>query len=204
MNMELNMKENHSLDCYPGTNVLKNKLDIKDNKRLEELENALVVFKIYSLRKQGITGDFSKEHLQSIHKYLLEDLYYFAGEFRKENIAKDDFRFADARYIEQELDKIEESLKKENYLYGLDKESLSKRLAYYLAELNVIHPFREGNGRTTREYIRQLALKNGYLLDLRKVNFKEILTASIESVIDTKHLEEVIYKCLTKNIEETE
>lgn len=204
MNMELNMKENHSLDCYPGTNVLKNKLDIKDNKRLEELENALVVFKIYSLRKQGITGDFSKEHLQSIHKYLLEDLYYFAGEFRKENIAKDDFRFADARYIEQELDKIEESLKKENYLYGLDKESLSKRLAYYLAELNVIHPFREGNGRTTREYIRQLAFKNGYLLDLRKVNFKEILNASIESVIDTKHLEEVIYKCLAKKSEEKE
>lgn len=63
-------------------------------------------------------------------------------------------------------------LKNENYLKGLNKEELAKRLAYYLSELNVLHPFREGNGRTTREFIRQLALKNGYKLNLKKVSQK--------------------------------
>lgn len=82
---------------------------------------------------------------------------------------------------------------------GLDKEELSKRLAYYLAELNVLHPFREGNGRTLREFIRQLALKNGYLLNLQNVNPKEMLAACIKSVVDTSDLEVLLEKCLEKD-----
>ena len=193
------MSENISSKyCYPGTDILINKLDIKDRAKLEELENALIVFKIYELRKKKITGNFDLEHLLSIHKYLLFDLYDFAGKLRTENIAKDNFKFADTRFIEQELIKLFEELKAESYLSGLNKEELAKRLAYYLAELNVIHPFREGNGRVTRELIRQLALKNNYLLDLRKVKFEEILDVSIKSIVDAKPLEELIYKCLVK------
>ncbi len=191
-------KELSSKYCYPGTNVLKNKLDIKDRAKLEKLENALIVFKIYELRKKGITGNFDFDHLLSIHRYLLFDLYDFAGELRTENIAKDSFKFADTRFIEQELIKLFEELKNENYLSGLNKEDLAKKLSYYLAELNVLHPFREGNGRVTREFIRQLALKNNYLLDLRKVKFEEILEASIKSIVDTKPLEELLYKCLVE------
>ena len=191
-------KELSSKYCYPGTNVLKNKLDIKDRAKLEKLENALIVFKIYELRKKGITGNFDLDHLLSIHRYLLFDLYDFAGELRTENIAKDNFKFADTRFIEQELIKLFEELKNENYLSGLNKEDLAKKLSYYLAELNVLHPFREGNGRVTREFIRQLALKNNYLLDLRKVKFEEILEASIKSIVDTKPLEELLYKCLVE------
>lgn len=193
------MSENISSKyCYPGTDILINKLDIKDRAKLEELENALIVFKIYELRKKKITGNFDLKHLLSIHEYLLFDLYDFAGKLRTENIAKDNFKFADTRFIEQELIKLFEELKNESYLLGLNKEELAKRLAYYLAELNVIHPFREGNGRVTRELIRQLALKNNYLLDLRKVKFEEILDASIKSIVDAKPLEELIYKCLVK------
>ena len=62
--------------------------------------------------------------------------------------------------------------------------------------MNIAHPFREGNGRTNREFIRQLALKNGYQLDLKKAKAEEILEASIESIVDTKKLEEIIYECL--------
>ena len=193
------MSENISSKyCYPGTDILINKLDIKDRAKLEELENALIVFKIYELRKKKITGNFDLKHLLSIHEYLLFDLYDFAGKLRTENIAKDNFKFADTRFIEQELIKLFEELKAESYLSGLNKEELAKRLAYYLAELNVIHPFREGNGRVTRELIRQLALKNNYLLDLRKVKFEEILDVSIKSIVDAKPLEELIYKCLVK------
>lgn len=188
--------------CYPGTNVLINKLEIKDGAKLEELENALIVFKLYELRKKGINGNFDLKHLLLIHEYLLSDLYEFAGKLRDENIAKDNFRFADVKFIEQELIKLFDELKVEDYLNGKNKVKLAKRLAYYLSELNVLHPFREGNGRVTREFIRQLALKNNFLFDLRKVEHKEILDASIKSIADTTDLEEVIYKCLIEIEEE--
>lgn len=74
----------------------------------------------------------------------------------------------------------------------------AKRIAYYISELNVLHPFREGNGRTIREFTRQLALKNGYLLNLTKVSPKEMLEASKKSVIDTTDLENMITRCLEK------
>lgn len=186
----------HSLYCYENSDVLKNKLNIKDETKLKELETYLTIFKSYELRKKGVTGDFSKQHLKDIHKYLFGDLYEFAGEFRNENIAKDDFRFADPRYISEGIDTLLLDLAKENKLKGLDKKDMVKRLAYYLSELNVLHPFREGNGRTTREFIRQLALYNGYLLDLRQVSSDEFFEASVESVMDTKHLENVLDKCL--------
>ena len=89
-----------------------------------------------------------------------------------------------------------DQLKSEKYLAELPKEQLAKRLAYYLSELNVLHPFREGNGRTNREFIRQLALKNGYVLNLAKVSPKETLEASIISIVDTEKLENIIQECL--------
>ena len=72
------------------------------------------------------------------------------------------------------------------------------RLAYYIAELNVLHPFREGNGRAIREFIRQLALKNGYVLNLKKASPDQILEASKKSVIDSNDLERLIDNCLDK------
>ena len=68
-----------------------------------------------------------------------------------------------------------------------------------MSELNVLHPFREGNGRTIREFIRELAYVNGYSFDVKNVSPKEMLSASIESIVDTTYLENVIYKCLTKS-----
>lgn len=118
------------------------------------------------------------------------------GLFRNENIAKDYFQFAEWEYIESELTKLLDVLKKENLLANIPKEELAKRLAYYWAELNVLHPFREGNGRTTREFLRQLALKNGYILNLQNVDAQSLLNASIKSIIDTSDLENLLYKCL--------
>ena len=169
---------------------------IKDIKKLQIYEAKITAAKSLGLRKKGITGDFDVKHIKQIHKYLFEDIYPFAGEFRTENIAKGEFRFAQSEYIEPELENLLNKLKKKNYLEGLDKKELAIKLAYYLAELNVLHPFREGNGRTNREFIRQLALKNGYKLDLKKVKAEQILEASIESIVDTKKLEEIIYECL--------
>ncbi len=190
------MKQQSSKYCYENTNVLINKLNIKDTKQIQYYEAKITAAKSLALRQKGITGNFDKAHFLSIHQYLFEDIYPFAGKLREENIAKDEFRFAMWEYIEKELEKLLDKLKQENDLIGLEKSTLAKKLAYYLSELNVLHPFREGNGRTNREFIRQLALKNGYILNLKKVPPKQILEASIESIIDTTKLEQIIEKCL--------
>lgn len=196
MNGEMYESRN-SIYCYEGTNVLKNKLNIRDFKDLQKIEARLSAAKLLDLRQRGITGNFDKDHLINLHKYIFEDLYYFAGEFRRENIAKGHFSFAEWMFIEEQLDNILEKLKNENYLQNCkDKREISERLAYYLSELNVLHPFREGNGRTLREFIRQLALKNGYRLNLIRIEPKDFLNASIESTFDTKNLENKIYDCL--------
>lgn len=70
------------------------------------------------------------------------------------------------------------------------------RCAYYMAELNYIHPFREGNGRTIREFMRLLFLHNGYFVDWGAVSIDEILEAMIESVYDTNHLTQILERCL--------
>lgn len=186
----------NSIYCYEGTNTLVNKLDIKDLKLLEKYEKTTVALKLLSLEKQGITGNFDITHFSNIHRFLFDEIYLFAGLFRTENIAKDNFRFAEWEYIESELNKLLDNLKSENYLQNLDKQTLAERLAYYTAELNVLHPFREGNGRTTREFIRQLALKNNYYLNFNSVSSTELLNASIKSVIDTTDLANIIFKCL--------
>ena len=186
----------NSLYCYNDTNTLINKLDIKSNRKLHDFERKIVLLKSYELRQKSITGKFDLKHFVSIHKFLFENIYECAGEFRREDIAKDSFRFASFMYIEEELNRILDILKNENYLKELNKENLSKRLAFYIAEINVLHPFREGNGRVIREFIRQLAYYNGYNLDLKKTNPKEVLEACIKSVFDTSSLEKIIFDCL--------
>lgn len=186
----------NSIYCYPNSPILKNKLNIMDAKKLLKVETQLVLIKLYELRQKGITGDFSYQHFISIHQFIFGDLYPFAGQLRTENIAKDNFRFAEWEFIEDELIRLTNSLKKENYLAGLSKQELAKRLAYYLSELNVLHPFREGNGRTIREFIRQLALKNGYLFNLTKVAAQDMLNASIKSIYDDSTLSNLILSCL--------
>ena len=182
--------------CYSNSNILINKLNIKDNKKLQIYEAKITAAKLLSLRQKGIIGNFDSAHLCSIHKYLFEDIYPFAGKFRNENIAKGYFRYAEWEYIECELNNLLNKLKSENYLSNILKDKLADRLAFYLSELNVLHPYREGNGRTIREFIRELALKNGFVLNLSKIAPSDFLNASIKSIIDTTDLSRLIYNSL--------
>lgn len=189
----------NSVYCYKNSNVLVNKFNITNQNRLENVERRIVLNNLYELRTNKYIGKFDLIHFINIHKMLFEDIYPFAGLFRTENIAKDNFRFAEWNYIESELIRILDELKNENYLKNKSKEELSIRLAYYMSELNVLHPFREGNGRTIREFIRQLAFINNYILDFEKYESKVIFNATVKSVFDTDDLEKIINECL-KNI----
>lgn len=191
----------NSVYCYPNSEVLVNKFDVRVGTELFKIENDITIYKLYLLREKGITGNFDVEHFINIHKFIFEDIYPFAGLYRNENIAKDNFMFANWEFIEENMKVIFDELKNENYLADLDKEKFAERLTYYMAELNVLHPFREGNGRTTREFIRQLALKNGYNLNLSEFDAKDILNASIESVVNMEKLQKIIFEALIEDLD---
>src|SRR5690606_18152428 len=117
-----------------------------------------------------------------IHRTILQDVYPFAGELRKEMISKGSSSFAHPDHIEPQLVRIFNELEEENYLKGLPREAMIKRLAHFLAELNALHPFREGNGRTVREFARQLMQNAGYELDWEKIaGPAEIINAFVDS-----------------------
>ena len=115
----------NSIYCYENTDILKNKLNIKDKVFFEgrisnDYERKIVVAKLFILRQKEITGNFDIHHFVGIHKFLFEDIYDFAGLFRSENIAKGNFRFAEWEYIEQELIKLLDKLKEENEIIYKD------------------------------------------------------------------------------------
>ena len=184
-----------SLYCYPDTNILKNKLNIKDFELLKKAEEEITAVKQLELLQNPIRGNFTKTHLLSIHKFIFEDIYPFAGKMRKEQISKADTMFYPPNLIDRELNKVFAQIKDKNMLKEKDEDKIFDNLAYVMAELNIIHPFREGNGRTIREFIRLMAKKSGYDLNWGNATKNEILEASILSVDDYKVLIDVLRKC---------
>lgn len=190
--------ENDNYYCYPGSNVLKNKFNITDEEELKDIERQITSVRTAQILKDPIKGLFDEEHLKAIHKHLFQDLYTWAGEFRKVNISKGN-PFCLFPYISEQLHNLFKELKSEAYLSLLNENDLAARLAYYLGELNAIHPFREGNGRTQRIFIQELALKNGYILDFSKVNHKDMIKASVQSfALNYGPMKEIIKNSLRK------
>lgn len=188
--------EEQSLYCYPGTDVLKNKADIRDAGALERYERTMSSLRISQLREQPLAGNFDLKHLQSIHKYVFKDVYSFAGKMRTEGIAKDHFTFALPQYMQDQAKELFSQLKAEKNLSGLPAERFAERAAHYMAEINVLHPFREGNGRIQREFIRCLAHANGYNLEWERTDPQHLLQASIRSISNTDALTQQIHNCL--------
>jgi len=184
---------------YPGTNVLRNLRDIRDAGQLSQLEAIATTRRIIELAHKPVVGLFDVRHLQAIHRYIFQDVYEWAGEFRTVNIAKSGDPFAFHQHIASSLDKAFSELGRERYLKGADVERFARRAAYYLGEINAVHPFREGNGRAQREFIRQLGLHNGLVLDWRQISQEEMIEASRRSLrVDNCGLEAVVRKALDK------
>lgn len=168
---------------YKGTDILKNKLDIKDEELLKEYETRIVAFKIATISTLTLKMDYTPERLKFIHKYLFEDIFYFAGEYRQENITKGNFRFSEYVYIEDNIKQIFQKIDIEE-MKKMSFDNYIKVLSYIMTELNVLHPFREGNGRTIRELIREICFDCGYVIDWYEINHDDILKASIKAVFD--------------------
>lgn len=108
---------------------------------------------------QGVTGDFSFQHLCSINKQLFQDVYSWAGKVRTVDISKGTI-FCLVQYIEEQFEDLYKKMKKEIFLSGItDKREMSLRLAFYLGEINIIHPFREGKWTNTKSIYRTIMYK---------------------------------------------
>ena len=185
-----------SLYCYPGSDVLKNKLNIRDSDELKRAEEEITSLKQYMLMESPISGRFTKTQLMNIHRFLFEDIYPFAGLIRREQISKGDTMFYPPHLIGQELDKVFAKLHSEKMLHETDRNRQIEYLSYIMSELNIIHPFREGNGRSIRELIRYMALHYGFTLDWSCVDRDTMLDAAVRSVVDDRAFCDVIVACI--------
>ncbi|MCM1183609.1 MAG: Fic family protein [Roseburia sp.] len=184
--------------CYPDSDVLRNKLDIWDVEQLYQAERKLTMLRILELIEKPISGAFDLKHLQAIHRYIFQDVYPWAGEIRTVDIAKGNM-FCKVEFIEGQATELFGRLKKENYLKGLSEDVFIRRMAYYFSEMNALHPFREGNGRSQREFIRCLALYNGYKICFANADKDEMLSASEASFLcEYDKMEQLFRKCLER------
>ena len=177
--------------------VLENKLGITNSADLAREEERISKIKAIKLFETGYldkleAGKF--ESLSKIHKYLFDDIYRFAGEVRTENIAKGNFRFAPVMYLKASLENID-----------LMPQSDFDEIVEKYVEMNIAHPFREGNGRSTRIWL-DLILKKELkkVVDWSKVDKEDYLLAMERSPVKTVEIKELLKNALTSNINNRE
>ena len=166
---------------YPGTDILRSIPHIFDSQRLADFEANATVARLVELDAAPLDGRFDVPHLKAIHQYIFQDVYSWAGEFRRVNISKGGALFAVAAFIEPAIESLLQKLSAEKCLRGTDVESFARRAGFYLGEINAIHPFREGNGRTQREFIRELGVEAGFAIDWSRISREQMTEASCES-----------------------
>ncbi len=162
--------------------ILNNLPGYIDPEQLDKFERVEAAIAIFDLQKNPVQGAFDGAHYKAIHARIFQNIYPWAGEFRQINMNRPaSFPFALVPFMEKNLNGTLAKLAAENHLQGLDAAAFANRAAYYLGELNSIHPFREGSGRTQREFIRQLAAAAGYRINWNRISRKQMVDASIES-----------------------
>lgn len=180
---------------YEDTYVLKNLLNIRDENILNEAERKLTSLRLAKLTNEPLRGWFKFEDLKAIHKYLFKDVYGWAGELRKCEINKSSL-FCLFNYIEVEADAVFKKLYQEKLFINYDTKTTINKLVTLFADINAIHPFREGNGRTQRIFIENLARVNGIKLDLTRIPQQDMILASRRSMInDESLLQEWFIRC---------
>lgn len=182
---------------YHGTDVLENLVGIRDNQKLAQFEAQATSRRIAELIDSPIKNNFNTAHLKAVHQYIFQDVYPWAGKFRTVNISKGGHSFARADFVEPALDDLFRKLAKENLLLQIDSPTFINRAAFFLGEINAAHPFREGNGRTQREFIRQLATEAGYTITWGRITRDQMTAASRASFLagDYTGLADIIREC---------
>ncbi|MGY0501482.1 Fic/DOC family protein [Nocardia sp. FBN12] len=155
-----------TVDPYldPESGVLRNRLGIVDAASLRQAEADLSQAALADLGIRPLPGRYDLEHLRVFHREIFADVYPWAGEVRTVGIAKSD-PFCLPHHIVSYASEVFASLAADGHLRGLDRTDFIVKLTHYLGEVNAIHPFREGNGRTQRAFFHQLAREAGWMID---------------------------------------
>lgn len=148
---------------YEDSAVLKNKADHRTQEALDHFERLCVANR---LMEDPPTGNFDYAHLKAVHHHLFQDVYDWAGEERTVSISKGATQFANPRFITNAVTTTLSELADEGHLKNDSPENFVERAAYFALELNMAHPFREGNGRTIRHFLSLLASNAEYELDV--------------------------------------
>ncbi len=173
-----NEDRDSELYTYPDSNVLRNKLDIRDAEKLARWEARLVENRI----EEGPPGgSFDQKHLCAIHRHLFQDVYEWAGEFRQVDIAKGESWFHPHERLEMGMADIHKRLSAQDFLRNLEANVFAREAAEFIGDVNRLHPFREGNGRTQLQYLRQLGDQAGHSMDLTRFERDTWIQASIDA-----------------------
>ncbi|WP_053718950.1 Fic/DOC family protein [Saccharothrix sp. NRRL B-16348] len=181
------MDEDPYLD--PASGVLRNNLGLTDPIECDFAETRLSTMRVEQLAMAPLPGLYDLAHLRAFHRRIFGDFYPWAGELRRVNIGKSAL-FAAWRQIEPYAIGVFDDLKKERYLRGLPRDAFLDRFTHYFAEVNAVHPFREGNGRAQRAFFRQLAREAGWRVavhTLDRVAFIDACEQSLTSSNDALH-----------------
>lgn len=177
--------------------MLENKLGLTSSADLAREEERISKKKAVELFEKGILDDLPAgvfSTLQVIHRYLFEDIYPFAGKIRTVNVAKGNFRFAPLMYLQAALDNIDK----------MPQSNFDEIVEKYV-EMNIAHPFREGNGRSTRIWLDHI-LKNeiGKVIDWSKVDKEDYLLAMERSPVKDIEIKYLLKNALTDEIDSRE
>lgn len=166
---------------YPGSDVLINKEGIRDADELRRFEAEITANRMEHLpRAFPVTYDGYRR----IHRYIFGPVYAWAGRERTVNISKNGHMFCLVPHITREMERRFTIIQAENFLHGLTRPQFTARAAEHICEINAIHPFREGNGRTQRAFLECLAEQAGYHLDVQRIEPGGWIDASVRSFRD--------------------
>lgn len=171
--------EDLSENCYPGTTVLINKLDIRSQAALDDVERVVTAIHTVELEKENSVEPFTLFYYKSLHKRLFGDLYDWAGEFRKVDLSKKGTIFCKAKNLEEIGGAVFDRLQRKKEFKNLNRKAFVKEIADLYHSINMLHPFREGNGRTQRLFFTLLIRRAGYEINFSTTDTDALMAATI-------------------------
>ncbi|MCP8634455.1 Fic family protein [Pseudomonas mosselii] len=190
-------------DCYPGSDVLINLLDLQDADDLEEAERYLNEIALQTM--DFVQPPYNLDALKRVHHALFCNVYSWAGETRTLAISKGGTRFCSPEFIESETEKEFSKMADAHWFEGYSREKLVSAVAQSYGTLNVAHPFREGNGRTQRYLFECLVFNAGYIINWDLANREEWVNACIASYYGNDvPLAAIFDKCIGSEIMEVD
>ncbi|BAO62167.1 putative adenosine monophosphate-protein transferase Fic [Pseudomonas protegens] len=186
--------------CYPNSVVLRNKLGIRNDLSLSTAEQLFSTLAAESLEFSPPPYDLN--YLKSIHLTLFADLYDWAGELRTVGISKQDTRFCQPAYMEKEAGKIFKIMAAANWFDGMQRTELIAAVAQAYSELNVVHPFRDGNGRAQRILFEHLIMNAGFEISWWSIESDEWILANIAAYNGhLEPMEQLFQRCIGQPIQ---